>query len=107
MAFYYSPFECTFQESKQTVVDCSYLRVIGGAQYPSDSIYSQVRGGACFPKYDGPKYSHENLPVGEVNALTALLTMAILARISSLSSSGCSRLTRRSDRRSSTASNLS
>ena len=44
MAFYYSPFECTFQESKQTVVDCSYLRVIGGAQYPSESIYSQVRG---------------------------------------------------------------
>ena len=41
MAFYYSPFECTFQESKQTVVDCSYLRVIGGAQYPSESIYSQ------------------------------------------------------------------
>ena len=52
MAFYYSPFECTFQESKQTVVDCSYLRVIGGAQYPSESIYSQVRAGACFPKYD-------------------------------------------------------
>ena len=41
MAFYYSPFECTFQDNKQTVVDCSYLRVIGGAQYPSESPYSK------------------------------------------------------------------
>ena len=63
MAFYYSPFECTFQESKQTVVDCSYLRVIGGAQYPSESIYSQVRSGRASPNITAPKYSDDTLPV--------------------------------------------
>ena len=40
MAFYYSPFECTFQENTQRVVECSHLRVIGGAQFPADSEYS-------------------------------------------------------------------
>ena len=40
MAFYYSPFECTFQENTQTVVECSHLRVIGGAQFPTDTFYS-------------------------------------------------------------------
>ena len=40
MAFYYSPFECTFQENTQRVVECSHLRVIGGAQFPADSDYS-------------------------------------------------------------------
>lgn len=39
-AFYYSPFECTFQDNKQVVVECSHLRVIGGAQYPKDHPYS-------------------------------------------------------------------
>ena len=41
MAFVYSPFECTFQDDEQRVVDCSYLRVIGGAQYPSKCEYSK------------------------------------------------------------------
>jgi len=41
MAFVYSPFECTFQDDKQNVVECSYLRVIGGAQYPSKCEYSK------------------------------------------------------------------
>lgn len=36
-AFYYSPFECTFQDNRQIVVECSHLRVIGGAQYPKDN----------------------------------------------------------------------
>jgi len=40
MAFYYSPFECTFKGNHQTVVECSHLRVIGGAQFPTDSEYS-------------------------------------------------------------------
>ena len=36
MGFYYSPFECTYQDATQRVVECSYLRVIGGAQFPPD-----------------------------------------------------------------------
>merc|ERR1712023_82455 len=36
-AFYYSPFECTFQGNKQNVVECSHLRVIGGPQFPADA----------------------------------------------------------------------
>ena len=36
MAFYYSPFECTFNGDKQNVVECSHLRVIGGPQFPTD-----------------------------------------------------------------------
>ena len=40
MAFYYSPFECTFQENTQRVVECSHLRVIGGPQFPSTRVYS-------------------------------------------------------------------
>ncbi|KAL1528085.1 hypothetical protein AB1Y20_009451 [Prymnesium parvum] len=40
MAFYYSPFECTFQGNDQRVVECSHLRVIGGAQFPTDMEYS-------------------------------------------------------------------
>jgi len=39
-AFYYSPFECTFQDNTQRVVECSHLRVIGGAQFPKDHEYS-------------------------------------------------------------------
>merc|ERR1719217_1242279 len=35
MAFYYSPFECEFKGNTQHVVECSHLRVIGGAQYPT------------------------------------------------------------------------
>jgi len=40
-AFYYSPFECTFQDNTQRVVECSHLRVIGGAQYPKTHEYSE------------------------------------------------------------------
>jgi len=40
MAFYYSPFECTFKGNKQVVVECSHLRVIGGAQFPTEHDYS-------------------------------------------------------------------
>ena len=40
MAFYYSPFECTFQGNDQRVVECSHLRVIGGAQFPTEMEYS-------------------------------------------------------------------
>mmetsp|Transcript_11616 Transcript_11616/g.36038 ORF Transcript_11616/g.36038 Transcript_11616/m.36038 type:complete len:328 (-) Transcript_11616:753-1736(-) len=40
MAFYYSPFECTFQDNVQRVVECSHLRVIGGAHFPTDHPYS-------------------------------------------------------------------
>jgi serine/threonine kinase 16 len=40
MAFYYSPFECTFQDNVQRVVECSHLRVIGGAQFPGAHPYS-------------------------------------------------------------------
>mmetsp|Transcript_15904 Transcript_15904/g.36397 ORF Transcript_15904/g.36397 Transcript_15904/m.36397 type:complete len:323 (-) Transcript_15904:96-1064(-) len=40
MIFYYSPFECTFQDNVQRVVECTHLRVIGGAQFPSGHLYS-------------------------------------------------------------------
>ena len=40
MAYYYSPFECTYQENTLRVVECSHLRVIGGAQFPTDPGYS-------------------------------------------------------------------
>ena len=40
MGFYYSPFECTFKGNEQIVVECSHLRVIGGAQFPTDRFYS-------------------------------------------------------------------
>ena len=40
MGYYYSPFECTFNGNKQNVVECSHLRVIGGAQFPQDRFYS-------------------------------------------------------------------
>lgn len=40
MAYYYSPFECTFAGNTQHVVECSHLRVIGGAQFPTDRHYS-------------------------------------------------------------------
>merc|ERR1712224_454058 len=40
MAYYYSPFECTFQGNVQHVVECSHLRVIGGPQFPTDRHYS-------------------------------------------------------------------
>jgi serine/threonine kinase 16 len=39
-AFYYSPFECTFQDNTQRIVECSHLRVIGGAQFPTSCEYS-------------------------------------------------------------------
>ena len=39
-AFYYSPFECTYQDNTQRVVECSHLRVIGGAQFPTTSEYA-------------------------------------------------------------------
>ena len=42
-AFYYSPFECEFEGNHQRVVDCSHLRVIGGAQYPTEHQYSKER----------------------------------------------------------------
>lgn len=41
MAFYYSPFECTIGEDDQArVCECSYLRVIGGLQFPKAHGYS-------------------------------------------------------------------
>ena len=40
MGYYYSPFECTFKANELTVVECSHLRVIGGAQFPTDRFYS-------------------------------------------------------------------
>lgn len=40
MAYYYSPFECTFQGNTQHVVECSHLRVIGGPQFPTQRDYS-------------------------------------------------------------------
>ena len=39
-AFYYSPFECTYQDNTQRIVECSHLRVIGGAQFPTKCEYS-------------------------------------------------------------------
>lgn len=42
MAYYYSPFECTFQGDTQHVVECSHLRVIGGPQFPSKCDYSDA-----------------------------------------------------------------
>jgi len=42
MAYYYSPFECTFSGNQQHVVECSHLRVIGGAQFPTDKHYSDA-----------------------------------------------------------------
>ena len=40
MAYYYSPFECTFQGDTQHIVECSHLRVIGGPQFPSKREFS-------------------------------------------------------------------
>ena len=40
MAYYYSPFECTFQADTQHIVECSHLRVIGGPQFPAQRGYS-------------------------------------------------------------------
>ena len=40
MGYYYSPFECTFKGNEQSVVECSHLRVIGGAQFPAEPYYS-------------------------------------------------------------------
>lgn len=40
MAYYYSPFECTFTGETQHVVECSHLRVIGGPQFPTTRFYS-------------------------------------------------------------------
>ncbi|KAG8461137.1 hypothetical protein KFE25_003706 [Diacronema lutheri] len=41
MAFYFSPFECTIGEDDQArVCECSYLRVIGGLQFPKAHAYS-------------------------------------------------------------------
>ncbi|EOD42014.1 hypothetical protein EMIHUDRAFT_431902 [Emiliania huxleyi CCMP1516] len=40
MAFCRSPFECTFQDNVQRVVECSHLRVIAPAQFPSSHPYS-------------------------------------------------------------------
>ena len=42
MAYYYSPFECTFQDNTQRVVECSHLRVIGGPQFPTERGYSDA-----------------------------------------------------------------
>eukprot|EP00322_Chrysochromulina_rotalis_P002584 CAMPEP_0115834128 /NCGR_PEP_ID=MMETSP0287-20121206/3525_1 /TAXON_ID=412157 /ORGANISM="Chrysochromulina rotalis, Strain UIO044" /LENGTH=290 /DNA_ID=CAMNT_0003287557 /DNA_START=85 /DNA_END=957 /DNA_ORIENTATION=+ len=39
-AYYYSPFECTFQDNTQRIVECSHLRVIGGPQFPTITEYS-------------------------------------------------------------------
>ena len=39
-AYYYSPFECTFQDNAQRVAECSHLRVIGGPQFPTATGYS-------------------------------------------------------------------
>ena len=46
-AFYYSPFECTYQENSQRVVECSHLRVIGGAQFPTDTEYAAFAASYC------------------------------------------------------------
>merc|ERR1719440_1955985 len=40
MGYYYSPLECRFKGNEQTVVECSHLTVIGGAQFPTDTYYS-------------------------------------------------------------------
>ena len=44
MVFSYSPFECTFQDATQRVVECTHLRVIGGAQFPTGAQ-------ACAPAF--------------------------------------------------------
>ncbi len=40
MVWYYSPFECTFQENVQRIVECTHLGVIGGAQFPAHRSHS-------------------------------------------------------------------